>query len=177
MFRVVTVCTANICRSPFAERALMKLLDANRFEVSSAGVLGFDNEPMDPAMAKQAARFGIEVAGFRSKPVSSELIESADLVLTATREHRSALAEVSPTIIRRTFTLFEFADLVEKMADVRLPDLVPNAAMKRHLSKLRDREYDVADPVGGDYEMYAVAAEQIHKAAKTIADRLNSLAD
>ncbi len=177
MFRVVTVCTANICRSPFAERALIKLLDANRFEVSSAGVMGFDNEPMDPAMAKQAARFGIEVAGFRSKPVTSELIDSADLILTATRDHRSALAEISPIVIRRTFTLFEFADLVQKIDDVRLPDSVSNAAMKRHLTKLRDREFDVADPVGGDYEMYAVAAEQIHQAAKVIADRLNSLVD
>lgn len=177
MFRVVTICTANICRSPFAERALIKLLDGSRFEVSSAGVMGFDNEPMDPAMAKQAARFGIEVEGFRSKPVTSGVIESADLILTATRDHRSALAEISPTVIRRTFTLFEFAELVEKIDDVPLAESVSNAAMKRHLAKLRDREFDVADPVGGDYEMYAVAAEQIHQAAKTIADRLNSLTD
>lgn len=70
-FRILFVCTANICRSPMAEHllrgSLAALLDtggAFRFEVSSAGIRGWDGEPMDPAAAAELRRLGGDPSRF-----------------------------------------------------------------------------------------------------------------
>lgn len=70
-FGILFVCTANICRSPMAEHllrgSLAALLDtggAIRFDVSSAGILGWDGEPMDPAAAAELRRLGGDPSRF-----------------------------------------------------------------------------------------------------------------
>jgi len=53
-FRVLHVCTGNICRSPMAEHLMRAGLQqrlgggAAAFEVASAGTMGFAGEPMQP---------------------------------------------------------------------------------------------------------------------------------
>ena len=177
MFRVLTVCTANISRSPFAERALAHELDSDRFSVSSAGVMGFDGSGIDPAMANQARRFGIDVRGFQSRRLDQTILTSSDLVLTATRDHRSLVLEIEPSVVQRTFTINEVAFLVETMEPVAISDLVTNLAMRRHLVQGKDLALDIVDPIGGDYEMYASTAERIQSATSKVATFLNSLSD
>ncbi|MET0820561.1 MAG: hypothetical protein ABWY58_06330 [Aeromicrobium sp.] len=112
-FAVLAVCTANICRSPVMEVLLRTRLDPQRFEVASAGVRGWDRQPMDPMAADELRRLGHTSATFRSRPIDSSVVESADLILTATREHRSEVLVTDPKALRRTFTLLEFAALSE----------------------------------------------------------------
>ncbi|MGI8415389.1 MAG: low molecular weight phosphatase family protein [Nakamurella sp.] len=175
-FRILIVCTANICRSPMAEHLLRMALDQDsRIEVTSAGIRGFDNAPMDPPAAAQLRRLGGDPTGFRSRPLTDQMCELADLILTATRVHRSAVLERVPRALRRTFTLPEFAAAMstirrEQPDATDLADMVRRAAFAR--GRIAVENYDVADPYGGPVETHRAVAEMIRAAAQTIAQHL-----
>lgn len=80
-FRVLFVCTANIARSPYAERRARALLAASPVEVASAGVRARNGHAMDTEMARQVERRGGTAEGHWSHRVTSEAIARADLVL------------------------------------------------------------------------------------------------
>ena len=111
-YAVLTVCTANICRSPLMEMLQRRHHDPDVFEVASAGVQGWESQPMDVDAAAQLRRFGVGPVEFRSRPITVEIIEGSDLILTATRDHRAGVLSVCPAALRRTFTLREFDALV-----------------------------------------------------------------
>lgn len=175
-FRILIVCTANICRSPMAEHLLRMALDQDsRIEVTSAGTRGFDNAPMDPPAAAQLRRLGGDPTGFRSRPLTDQMCELADLILAATRGHRSAVLARVPRALRRTFTLPEFAAAIstlrrEQPEALELPGIVRSAALAR--GRIAVKNYDVADPYGGPVETHRAVAETIRAAAQTIAQHL-----
>ena len=172
-FAVLAVCTANICRSPVMEVLLRDRLDGDRFEVASAGVRGWDRQPIDPMAAAELQRLGHASATFRSRSIDSSLVESADLVLTATREHRSDVLAANPKALRRTFTLLEFATL-SGLVDAGGPEaLVSQAAQHRRLAPA---DVDVIDPYRRGPDVHRATADQIDAAVATIAQRLNALA-
>ncbi|MGZ5415254.1 MAG: arsenate reductase/protein-tyrosine-phosphatase family protein, partial [Aeromicrobium sp.] len=84
-FAILTVCTANICRSPLMELLLRQQLDTSFYEVGSAGTRGFRSHPMDSGAARQAVRFGADPQHFKSRPVTADMIRVSGLILTATR--------------------------------------------------------------------------------------------
>jgi protein-tyrosine phosphatase len=172
-FTILAVCTANICRSPLMELALAQRLPSERFEVASAGVRGWDAQPMEQMAATEARRLGLDPDAFASRPVNAHLITSADLVLTATRQHRSEVLGLAPAAIRRAFTLREFAALID-LVDQGVQDprvLVAEAAIRRSLGPA---EVDVDDPYRREPEVHRSTADQIAKAAAKIAARLAS---
>ena len=96
-FDILVVCTGNICRSPLAGLLLRRGLDdrlgavAHGFEVASAGTWGLENHPMDDATLAVASCMGLDGSGFRSRRLTEDHLAVPDLVLTATREHRTAV--------------------------------------------------------------------------------------
>lgn len=170
-FAILAVCTANICRSPMIEILLRARLDSERFEVASAGVRGWDRKPMDSMAAMELLRLGHSADTFRSHAIDSYLVDSADLILTATREHRSDVLAMNPQALRRSFTVVEFAALTE-LVDADDPiQLVAQAALRRSLAPSKA---DVKDPYRRGPEVHRQTADQIDAAVQTIADRLNA---
>jgi sulfate adenylyltransferase len=109
--RVLFVCTANICRSPYLELRARQLFGPDAgVEVSSAGTHGFDASPVSDTMEAEFARWGTEVDGFRSRAATGELVDEADLVLTAEAAHRTRLLEERPGAFRKVFTLGQFVE-------------------------------------------------------------------
>src|SRR4051794_9311767 len=114
-FRIVVVCTANICRSPMAEAMIRRGLRAGGGDgvvVESAGVYGHEGSPIAPGSASALRALGIEDDGHRGRLLTPEIVGSADLVLTMEERHREAILARSPQAQGRTFTLREFARLV-----------------------------------------------------------------
>lgn len=171
-FAILAVCTANICRSPLMEILLRARLDGGGFEVSSAGVRGWDRKPMDAMAAAELQRLGHSAEDFRSQAIGSRLIDSADLILTATREHRSAVLATHPRALRRSFTLIEFAALTQVVEADEPRALVAEAALRRSLAPAHA---DVADPYRRGPDVHRATADQIDAAVDTIAAHLNAI--
>ena len=109
---VLVVCTGNVCRSPYIEHLLRAQLGDLGVSVSSAGTLALAGEPMQDGSAELLARDGIDADGFVARQLTAVMVEQADLVLTATREHRSEVVRSAPRGLRYTFALADFSDLV-----------------------------------------------------------------
>jgi len=183
-FSIMFVCTGNMCRSPMAERlarsALARCLgpDSGRFQVSSAGTGTFDGRTMTPEAATVVTAYGANPDGFLSTELVAPSIGAADLVLTATRSHRSDVVMLDPGALRRSFTMTEFArtssvvagdpkaagelpaDLVE-----RARTLVAAAARLRGTVRpSRPDEDDIPDPIGQSMEVYQATGTVIARA-------------
>lgn len=173
-FSILTVCTANICRSPTMEILLRQRLDPERFEISSAGVLGWRNAPVDSMVVLELARFGVRPEGFASRQLTDADIAAADLILTATREHRAYVLDHSPDALRKTFTLREFASLVNDAQADSAADLLEDAFRRR--SAAQD-DIDLDDPYRSPPAVHRKVADQIRDAVETIAAALSAVVE
>jgi protein-tyrosine phosphatase len=182
VYRVLFVCTGNICRSPFAERLLRARLDsklgeaAARIQVSSAGTFGLVGEPMSPETAETLLRYGGLDTGFVARAMEVEQIDGADLVLGLTREHRSAVLQMVPRASSRTVTLREYArlltgvtpaDIAADFADPveRFRAVTATAFGRRGYAPPQSpSDDDIPDPFGGPMAGYDKAATLISQA-------------
>ncbi|HVV75372.1 MAG TPA: protein tyrosine phosphatase [Mycobacteriales bacterium] len=181
-YRVLVVCTGNICRSPFAERLLRARLDerfgaaAQSIEISSAGTYGLVGEPMMPEAAETLIRYGGRPDEFASCAVDRERIEAADLVLGLAREHRGAIVTMLPRASAKTVTVREYARLLTGVVPADLAGSGPELADRframttlafgrRGFAPPKDpSDDDVPDPFGGPMAAYERAAVMIHEA-------------
>jgi protein-tyrosine phosphatase len=175
-FRILTVCTGNICRSPQAEQLLRTALadtDAD-VEISSAGTSAMVGYEMPQQASALSREFGGEPSGHEPRQLTKQIVEQADLILTMAREHRSAVAKLSPAASRRTFTLREFARAIAPTEDAERP--TPNdwpawvalAAARRGYVAAGPEDDDVVDPFRRSEATYRRSIEQIAPAVESI---------
>ena len=162
-FRLLYVCTGNICRSPMAERytvarlgQLLEPADAAKVQVASAGTYGLVGEPMEPDAVAALAELGGAPGEFAARELAAEMVAEADLVLGATRVHRAAAVTLHPRAAARTFTIRELARLCAGVDADALPAgdvvergraLVRAAAAQRGLHPPETpADDDVSDP-------------------------------
>lgn len=104
---ILFVCTGNTCRSPMAEGLFRSLLSERLncredelpkrgFQVGSAGVAAQPGAPASPHSLEVLYQAGIDLTGHASQPVTEQLIAWADLVLTMTARHQSAIVSAFP---------------------------------------------------------------------------------
>ncbi|CAM5332412.1 Protein-tyrosine-phosphatase OS=Streptomyces alboniger OX=132473 GN=CP975_24485 PE=4 SV=1 [Streptomyces alboniger] len=127
-FRILHVSTGNVCRSPITERLTRHAL-ADRLGdplwggliVESAGTWGHEGAPMEANAEAVLAEFGADASGFTGRELLDEHVIMADLVLTATRDHRAQVISMGHSAGLRTFTLKEFTRLVKAIDPATLP--------------------------------------------------------
>ena len=95
-YRVMTVCTGNICRSPMAEVVLRDRLQraglAGVVEVTSTGVSDEEHgHPIDSRARRVLTAHGYQVPGHSARRVATGDLASSDLVLAMTSAHARAL--------------------------------------------------------------------------------------
>ena len=158
---VLFICTANICRSAYMEIRARQLAEgAAGLRFSSAGTHGFTDHKMNDVMASTLDE---PDGAFRSQRLTRQLVEQADVILTAEATHRAFILEEYPEAFRRVFTLGQFAANVGQFDGLRGRDLIAAAGQRRSAA---DPAFDVADP----YRRGNVAAET---AAGTISTMLS----
>ena len=97
------------------------------------------------------------------------LIGRADLVLTATRQHRSAVVSTLPAAIGRTFTILQFARLCDQLDVVSAAntgdlgrELVVRAKLARSSVQPVPGELDdLPDPMGKKLQDFRVCADRL----------------
>jgi sulfate adenylyltransferase len=161
--KVLYVCTANICRSPFMEVVSRHLVGPDaQIEFTSAGIHGFQDHPMDDTMAGTLGPRGVDGPGsFRSRALTSDLIKEADLVLTAEAAHRSFILDDHPGTFRKVFTLGQFAEAV-RSADTSLSGRELLAAIGERRGTA-DPVRDVPDPYSQGPDTSAACADAIEE--------------
>lgn len=185
-FAILVVCTGNICRSPAAERLLTRELSADLgVTVSSAGTHALIGESIAPLMTALLREDGIDTKDFSARMLTMQMLRDTNLVLTATRAHRAAVSAMHPPVVKRAFTLREFAAILSLPdAAARLSGVVPSARAadavewagryRGALSAALPRpEYDILDPYGHDSADYRTCLAQLGPAVRTIAAALN----
>ena len=158
--RVLFVCTANICRSPYMELLATHLADGG-LDVSSAGTHGFEGRPMDLEMTRPLLARDVpsdRVEQFRSRPLTADLVAGADVVLTAEASHRRFILEEQPGAVRKVFTLGQFVTSLHDAEGATGADLVRAIGARRPPA---DVALDVADPYRRGPEAAATCAQQV----------------
>lgn len=172
--KVLTVCTGNICRSPLAELILSSRFEGDsRFDVSSAGLMAVVGSPMDKHAAQQLRAHGGDSTGHRGTQLSEELVATANLILTMTRSQRDEVIRRYPRAMKRTFTLTEFAMLLE--IDTNLSNgplgLIDFAARNRARVRLT-KATDIPDPIDASISVHEAVGNQIVSTIDRIVPRL-----
>lgn len=94
-FNIVFVCTGNTCRSPMAEVIARDELARRGWphvRVASAGVAAGVGAPASAEAVEVARGHGLDLSGHRSRRLSGELIDWADLILAMGHSHLPSIA-------------------------------------------------------------------------------------
>jgi protein-tyrosine-phosphatase len=121
---ILFVCTANLCRSPFAEMLCKKKLSNTnmKINVSSCGInacVGYSALPEAIELAKED--FNIDLAGHLSKPFSENLAQNNDLIVVMERLHKEHIVIRFPVFESKTKLLKEFSLRDKKDYDILDP--------------------------------------------------------
>ncbi len=167
--RILVVCTANVCRSPMAEALLQRQLDERDIdaEVESAGVRA-TGQPVHPLVVKTlSAGWGLEINERTGRPLTNDMVNAADLVMTMAREHVREIVTAVPEVLPRAFTLRELVRRESELG-IRPPDTPVSEWLARMSRNRRATELvgvaphdDIADPIGQDEYVFRKTAEDI----------------
>jgi protein-tyrosine-phosphatase len=107
-------------------RSLVENEGLSHIQVSSAGTYAADGDPPNYNSVQTLKKYGIDISHQRSSRLSEELIENADLIVAMSESHRSFVAQVQPSAIKKSALLGDYSGSGE----------------------------DIADPFGGNLEVY-----------------------
>ena len=148
-YRIMTVCTGNICRSPIAEVVLQDRFAAaglaDRVVVDSGGISSEElGNPIDPRAAQVLREAGYAVPRRTAHQVTGRDIAERDLLLPMTAQHARRLRTQAPTD--------------DDAAKVRMYRSFDPAAPS----------LDVEDPWYGGHDDFVATLEQVEAAADEI---------
>jgi protein-tyrosine phosphatase len=190
-FRVLFVCTGNICRSAIAEQVFRARYGSDQVQFASAGTGAL----VGAAMPDQAAAISRDLGGFpdahSGRQLSQPIVAESDLVIALTRDHRSDIVRTHPRANRYTFTLREFARVIESyvrdsdakplIKSLSLPETlrsaIPLLAAQRGYTDApaSPEDDDVIDPYRRSQEIYDRAGTEISDAIDRIAFEIEIL--
>ncbi len=138
MKSVLFVCTGNICRSPIAEGLFRSFLGNRKdIEVASAGVHAVRGQPPSLYAIEVCEAEGTDIRGFRSQPLTAELVDRATHIFAMTGAHLETIHLLFPKGAEKSYLLREFEE--------------PGTTVWR----------DVPDPIGLGREVYEDCARTI----------------
>ncbi len=148
-FSVLIVCTGNTCRSPMAKGILETMLKEERVFIYSGGSNGLKNSPASENAQRVVKTFGGDISRHLSQPLTPEMIQGADLILTMEKRHLLKVREMVPKAVYKTFMLSSYPEREGK---------------------------DIIDPIGLSYETFFEIGKEmavyLKKVAQEIKERL-----
>jgi protein-tyrosine phosphatase len=145
---ILVVCTANVARSPLAEVMLAASVDV---EVVSGGTQAREGDTAAVRSQELAAARGLDLTEHRSKPVTPDTIDHAELVITMSERHRDHCGILVPGAGPKVFTLRELVRLLGASDATTPASSVAALAERAHLARPAAarawRAEDVHDPI------------------------------
>lgn len=151
---IVTVCTANICRSPMAAALLQHALAAQpeplrSLKVISAGVAARTGEMASENSVIALKKVGIDLSGHRSQPLTQNMLDEAFVVLCMTESHRAMIQVQAEPVPANLFLFRQFMT--------------------------GDVEKEIGDPYGGPLRIYETVRDEMVEAIPTLIEQLKTL--
>lgn len=152
---IVTVCTANICRSPMAAALIEHAIRAQdeplkSWRVVSAGVAARGGERVSENSVTALKKVGLNISGHRSQPLTPELVAQADVIFVMTESHRAMVQLTFDPPPKHLYLLREF---------------LPSPGDKQ-----------IGDPYGGPLSVYESCRDEMVEALPAIVEFLKQLA-
>ena len=179
--RILVICSANLCRSVTAVEYARRAVEnsgrlSTKWTFESAGTEVVRGQRLPSAIAETMDALGVPR---RAVPVgvTEDLVRSAHIVLTAERRHRAIVARRFPFAVRYTYTLLQFARLVEagrlarpELTALSCPDLLSLARSGvSSVQPVDDATIDIVDPVAtGSHAAMRECAESVERAFQRI---------
>jgi protein-tyrosine-phosphatase len=121
------------------------------FRVKSAGVAATSGTPASVETLDILRESGIELDGHRSRPITSDLVREAMLILAMTPVHKEIILELFPEAAERVFLVGEFSN---------------DPSMR-----------EIPDPIGGGRSAYIETRDAIVSAIPSLLDFLRHSGD
>lgn len=152
---IVTVCTANICRSPMAEALLKHALSAQpeplrSWKIVSAGVAARPGDRVSENSITALKKVGLDIKGHTSRPLTRQLLDEAVAILCMTESHRAMIQLSFDPPPRHVYLFREF---------------MPRAADK-----------EIGDPYGGPLSEYEACRDEMVEAIPSLVEFFKELA-
>jgi protein-tyrosine phosphatase len=179
---ILFVCTGNVCRSPYLEwglRAALESAGGPVIRLTSAGVAPLIGHPMSSYLLERLQTRGIDASEFRARALTEGMVARADVVLTASREHRGLIVRQVPSAATRTFTVLQFARLLRyrpasRSGGADLAALVTLAQQARGPAGASTEHDDIEDPWNHSRRVYARSAGKMDEVLEEILEHLVS---
>ena len=159
-----------------AELMLPQFLTDSGITADSAGIRGLPQHPIDPYSARLLAHAHIDATAFRSKRLTPQIADAADLILGFEPWHVSEVESLAPSKARRTFLLTDFANICDHCFQHGL--LTSSTAQNRlisaaeHASLIRPflpKAQAILDPYRQNYAVFVEIGNAIRHALTRIA--------
>jgi protein-tyrosine phosphatase len=152
---IVTVCTANICRSPMAEALLRHALGAQpeplkSWKIASAGVSARVGERVSEHSVTALKKVGIDIRNHKSQPLTRKLLNDAAIILCMTESHRAMIELTFDPAPQHLYLFREF---------------LPSSKNK-----------EICDPYGGPLAEYEACRDEMVEAIPSLVEFLKDLA-
>ena len=110
---ILIICSGNVCRSPVVEALLARKLEQlgkSDFHVCSAGTAAFIPKPASRFSVEiMRERESIDLSSHRSKCVTKDMVDGADLILCMEVLHKKTLISDFPVSAGKVYLLHEIA--------------------------------------------------------------------
>lgn len=113
-------------------------------EIASAGIYAFAGDSASLNAARVMEEMGLDVSCHIATPLSEEMLGKYDLILTMTNAHKASILNLYQSFKEKVFTLLEYTG----------------------------SEGDIADPFGGDINIYRQCAMEIQRAIEKVFSKI-----
>ncbi|MGI9613086.1 MAG: low molecular weight phosphatase family protein [Acidimicrobiales bacterium] len=172
-YKILFVCTANICRSPAAEALARHRYGEQDALFRSAGLL--DGGRSCPEYLVQTLQDrGIDIAEHRSYQLDPVSLQVADLVLTMEGEHVQQATTIDRTCFPKTVPLREAAQLLATAPGPQPMDrFIEMLSSTRDPSSYLSNQWDIDDPYRRKLKDYRRAVDEISSLVEGVIGRLS----
>lgn len=173
-YRILFVCTANICRSPAAEAMARHRYGEREALFRSAGFLETGRECPDHLLQSLRER-GVDAGPHRSYQLDQASLQAADLVLTMEGEHVQKATLLDPDSFYKVMPLKEAAARLERAGrgPMTLDEFIDEVNQGRDPTSYLSSQWDVSDPYGRKLRDYRRAVNEIAGLVDGVIPRLS----